>query len=112
MPGGAEVQGHRRHGVEEDEPTYGPVLGLTAGWYAVPAVFYLIWLLTLDGDRQGVVVRQFVGHLGWLFAAFVLSLAIAGVLRWATIGWRILTVSFAATVIGAGLITIVHSIAG
>jgi hypothetical protein len=106
----AEVSGHRPHGEEDDDPSYGPVLGLTAGWYAIPAVFYLIWLLTLKGDRQGVVARQFVGHLGWLFAAIVLSLAIAGVLRWAPTGWRALTISFAATVIGAGAMTIMHSI--
>lgn len=95
-----------------DEPAYGSVLGFTAGWYAVPAVFYLVWLVTLDGDRQSVAARQFVASLPWLFAAVVLSLVVAGVLRWAVVGWRTLTLSFAAAVIGAGVTTIAHSLSG
>jgi hypothetical protein len=94
-----------------DEPAYGPVLGFTAGWYGVPAVLYFVWLVTLDSDRQSFVMRQFVGSLPWLFAAVVLSLAVAGLLRWAVVGWRALTLSFAAAVIGAGVTTIAHSLA-
>jgi hypothetical protein len=101
----------RTHQTFGEEPAYGPVLGFTAGWYGVPAVLYFVWLITLDSDRQGFVMRQFVGSLPWLFAAVVLSLAVAGLLRWAVVGWRALTLSFAAAVIGAGVTTIAHSLA-
>jgi hypothetical protein len=93
-----------------DEPAYGPVLGLTAAWYGIPAVFYLVWLVTLDSERQSVVGRTFAASLPWLFAAIVLSLAIAGLLRWAVVGWRAMTLSFASAVIGAGVTTIAHSL--
>lgn len=101
----------RRRDPYGEEPAYGPVLGYTAGWYGIPAVLYLVWLITLDGDRQGFVGRQFATSLPWLFAAVVLSLAVAGLLRWAIVGWRALTLSFAAAVIGAGVTTIAHSLA-
>ena len=93
-----------------DEPAYGPVLGLTAAWYGVPAVFYLVWLVTLDSDRQSLVGRTFAASLPWLLAAIVLSLAVAGLLRWAVVGWRAMTLSFASAVIGAGVTTIAHSL--
>ena len=100
----------RRRDPYGEEPAYGPVLGYTAGWYGIPAAFYLVWLITLDSDRQAFAGRQFVASLPWLFAAVVLSLAIAGMLRWAIVGWRALTLSFAAAVIGAGVTTIAHSL--
>lgn len=116
--------GPRRHFTEDDdlgsrrsrrspfgeEPAYGPVLGYTAAWYGIPALLYLVWLVTLDDDRQGIVGRQFVTSLPWLLAAVVLSLAVAGMLRWAIVGWRAITLSFAAAVIGAGVTTIAHSL--
>ncbi len=92
-----------------DQPAYGPVLAYTAGWYGIPGVLYAIWLITLDSDRRGFVGREFVASLPWLFAAVLLSLALAGLLRWAVVGWRALTLSFAAAVIGAGVMTIAHS---
>jgi hypothetical protein len=94
-----------------DDPAYGPVLGFTAGWYGAPGVLYLIWLLTLSGDRKGLVGHNFLAGLPWLAAAIVLSLAVAALLRWAVQGWRALTISFAAAVIGAGVATIAHSLA-
>lgn len=104
-----EVQ--RRQDEFGDEPAYRPVLGFTAGWYGVPAIFYVIWLVTLDGDRQGLAWRQLVTSLPWLFAALLLSLIVAALLRWAVVGWRAITLSFAAAVIGAGVTTLAHSLA-
>jgi hypothetical protein len=100
----------RRRNAYGDEPSYGPVLGFTAGWYAIPAALYLIWLVTLESDRRGLVSHEFVGSLPWLFGAIAMSLAVAALLRWATVGWRTLTLSFAAAVIGAGVATIAHSL--
>ena len=99
-----------RRGPFGEEPAYGPVLGYTAAWYGIPALLYLVWLVTLDDQRQGLVGRQFVASLPWLLAAVVLSLAVAGMLRWAIVGWRAVTLSFAAAVIGAGVTTIAHSL--
>ncbi len=106
---GFEPRRTRREELSE-EITYGPVLAFTAGWYGIPALFYLVWLVTLDGDRQGFVGRQLGASLPWLVTAIVLSLGVAGVLRWATTGWRVLTVSFAGAVIGAAVTTIAHSL--
>ena len=100
----------RRRNQYGDEPAYGPVLGFTAGWYAIPAVLYAIWLVTLNSDRRALIGHEFVTSLPWLVAAIVLSLAVATLLRWATVGWRTLTLSFVAAVIGAGVATIAHSL--
>jgi len=105
-----EEFGQRRHDEFGDEPVYGPVLGLTTGWYGVPAAFYLVWLLTVDVDRQALAGRSLLVSLPWLMGAVVLSLAVAGLLRWSIVGWRALTISFASAVIGAGLTTIAHSL--
>jgi hypothetical protein len=51
-----------------------------------------------------------MSSLPWLFGAVAMSLAVATMLRWATVGWRTLTLSFAAAVIGAGVATIAHSL--
>jgi hypothetical protein len=93
-----------------EEPEYGPVLGYTGAWYGLPAVLHLIWLVTLEGDRQALAGRALVASLPWLAAALVVSLVVAGLLRWMVLGWRSLTVSFAAAVIGAGVTTIAHSL--
>jgi hypothetical protein len=74
-------------------------------------VGYAVWLLTLSGDRRGTALRGFLAELPWVFSAVVLALVVAALLRWAVTGWRTLTLSFAAAIIGAGLITITHSFA-
>jgi hypothetical protein len=93
-------------------PPLGRVLGLTAGWYAIPTVAYLFWLIALSDDRPGSTgSRQLSGALPWLVAAIAVSLALCVLLRRVTVGWRSLGVSFAAAVIGAGLATMLHSFA-
>ena len=94
-----------------DEPSYGTVLALTAGWYLLPGLVYLIWLITVGNDRPSSSGPDLGAGLPWLIASVVLSLAVAGLLRWAIVGWRALTLSFAAAVIGAGVATIAHSLA-
>ena len=98
----------RREEEYPDEPNYGTVLTLTAGWYLLPAVLYVVWLITVGNDRSGT--KDIVGSVPWLIAAVLLSLAVAALLRWAIVGWRALTLSFAAAVIGAGVATIAHSL--
>jgi hypothetical protein len=93
-----------------DEPGYGSVLALTAGWYLVPVVLYVVWLITVGTDRPGATGRDVASGIPWLLAALVLSLIVGGLLRWAIVGWRGLTLSFAAAVIGAGVATIAHSL--
>jgi hypothetical protein len=96
---------------DSDEPAYRSVLGLTLAWYVIPAVLYLLWLLTVGRHRPNSSGGSIGASLPWLLAATVLSVTVAALLKWAIVGWRALTVSFAAAVIGAGVVTIAHSIA-
>jgi hypothetical protein len=98
----------RRRSVD-DEIAAGPLLRFTAGWYGVPAVFYLVWLVTLDHDHRSLATRGFFASLPWLLGAVVLSLMIGLMLRRVVIGWRAFTLGFAAAIIGAGLTTMAHS---
>ena len=109
-PDEEEPAPRRRRDAYGDDPAYTPVLAFTAGWYAIPAALYLVWLFTLQSDQRGFVGRDFMSSLPWLFGAVAMSLAVATLLRWATVGWRTLTLSFAAAVIGAGVATIAHSL--
>jgi hypothetical protein len=95
----------------DDEPEYRRAITYTSAWYAVPGVLYLAWALTLESSRRTFVLHNFTASLFWLFGAAVLSLLVATILSWAAREWRSLTVSFAATVIGAGIATVAHSLA-
>jgi hypothetical protein len=91
------------------EPRYGAVFGLTAAWYALLAVIFLGWLVIAGGQGSGA--RPVLASLPWVATAVLLSLAVAALLRWAVVGWRALTLSFAAAIIGAGVVTVAHSLA-
>jgi hypothetical protein len=91
-----------------DEPRYPALFGLTAAWYALLGLIYLGWL-ALAGDQGSG--NQPLASLPWLATAIALSMAVAALLRWAVVGWRALTLSFAAAIIGAGVATIAHSLA-
>jgi hypothetical protein len=93
-----------------EERGYGRLFGLTLCWYALPGLLYLIWLVTAGSGRVAATGQAFASSLPWLLGAIVLSLAVAGLLRWAVVGWRALTLSFAAAIIGAGVATIAHSL--
>ncbi len=93
-----------------NEMPYPPVLGFTGIWYAIPGLLYMIWLTTLDSERQTYEWRALIANLPWLLAAVASSLLTAVLLRRVVIGWRALTISFAAAVIGSGLTTMVHSL--
>ena len=94
-----------------DEPRYRALLGLTAGWYALLALIYLGWVAIAGDQGSGLGSESVVASLPWLATAVALSLAVAALLRWAVVGWRALTLSFAAAVIGAGVATVAHSLA-
>jgi hypothetical protein len=83
-------------------------LGLTAAWYALPAVIYIGWVAFVGADSAG---EQLSKSVPWLLTALALSIAVAGLLRWALVGWRAVTLSFAAAIIGGGVTTIAHSLA-
>jgi hypothetical protein len=91
------------------DATYGYVLGLTAAWYLVPLLLTTFWLIFLDTDRRTLAFRALLTNLPWEFAAFILSLGVAALLRLASISWRAWTLAFAAGIIGAGLATVAHS---
>jgi len=108
-PGPASSR-RRRPDEFADEPSYGIIAALTTAWYALPGLLFLLWAFTARNGRQGGAGHQLATSLPWLAAALVLSLVVAGLLRWAIVGWRALTLSFAAAVIGAGVATIAHSL--
>jgi hypothetical protein len=95
----------------DDEPEYRRAITYTIAWYGVPGLLYLAWSLTLESSRRTFVLHNFTASLLWLLGAAVLSLLVATILSWAAREWRSLTVSFAATVIGAGIATVAHSLA-
>lgn len=103
--------GRRDSGDEPATGGYLRVFGYTAIWYAGPLVLYLLWLVVFGGDREAVAGRMFVDGIPWMLGAVVVSAGLALLLRRVTVGWGTVGVSFAATVIGAGLATIVHSFA-
>jgi hypothetical protein len=101
----------RRASLDEifgEQPLYRAIFGLTAAWYALPTVIYLGWVAFASADSAR---EQLSKSAPWLLTAFALSIAVAGLLRWAVVGWRALTLSFAAAIIGGGVTTIAHSLA-
>ena len=97
----------------------------TLAWYALPLLAYLGWAVMLSGEPPGdcldalgapcVAPRmEALGNLGnsvpQVCVAMALSIVVAMLLRWATVGWRALTVGFAAAVVGAGTTTVVFSV--
>jgi hypothetical protein len=91
-----------------DDARYGVLVALTALWYApVGVLFALGVLLGLGGGPIGP--RLFVGLL-WLVAAAALSDGVVGLLRWARVGWRALTLTIAAALIGGGVATVAHTL--
>lgn len=92
-----------------DDARYQVVFTLTAIWYAPVAVIALLWVLLVSGDATFAGV---LSGLGWLAFAAGVSMAIAGLLRWASVGWRAITLSIASALIGGGLTTIAYSLTG
>lgn len=99
----------------------------TLGFYLVPVVVYLIWAATLSGDPPAGCVgpdggpcppprtaaftnltESALALAGALFASLVISLGLARLAG----EWRGFTVGFAASVIGAGAVTLFVSAIG
>jgi len=91
-----------------EQPLYRALFGLTAAWYALPTVIYVGWVALGNAESAR---EQLSENVPWLLTALALSIAVAGLLRWAMVGWRALTLSFAAAIIGGGVATIAHSLA-
>ena len=92
-----------------DDARYQVLFTLTAIWYAPVAVIGLIWVLLVSDD--GTLAGALAG-LAWLAFAAGVSMAIAGLLRWASVGWRAITLSIASALIGGGLTTIAYTLTG
>jgi hypothetical protein len=85
------------------------LLTLTATWYLPVALVFLAWVLIIGG---GTTSARLLSGLIWLVAAMALSLAVVGLLRWASVGWRAVTLSIASALIGGGVATIAHTLSG
>ncbi|GAA2033267.1 hypothetical protein GCM10009779_17860 [Polymorphospora rubra] len=97
----------------------------TAAWYAVPLLFFFVWMLTLDNAAPVGCVADAAGGgcasprtnaVGSLLdgaprfgAALATSLGVAVLLRWASGTWRAVSVGLAAAVVGGGLSTVLLS---
>jgi hypothetical protein len=92
-----------------DDARYQVIFMLTAFWYAPVAVIALLWVLLVSGDGS---LAGALSGLAWLAFAAGVSMAIAGLLRWASVGWRAITLSIASALIGGGLTTIAYTLTG
>ncbi|WP_091551806.1 hypothetical protein [Micromonospora pattaloongensis] len=98
----------------------------TALWYAVPVLFFALWLLTLDNtppppgcvtdvlgggcqSERAEAIASLIGGAPPFGAAFAASLVVAVVLRWASGTWRAASVGLASAVVGGGLSTVLFS---
>lgn len=92
-----------------DDARYQVLFALTAAWYVPVALVYLAWVLlfTRDGSASDAL-----SGLVWLGGSAVVSLAVAGLLRWAGVGWRALTLTVAAALIGGGVTTVANTLTG
>jgi hypothetical protein len=104
---------------------YASAMAAAAGWFAVPLVLYLIWVVTLSStpepgciDAAGApcpadraaAIAGLVGALPRVAAALMISLAAAALVRWASESWRAVAVGFAGAVVGAGTATVLFSV--
>jgi hypothetical protein len=111
----------------DDPPPGGYLVAVlaTLGWYAIPAVLYVAGTLLLGGTPRASCVtdsgapcasprsqalHEIVNNLPWLTIALLLSVLVALLIRWASAGWRAVTVGFSAAVVGAGVITVLHGV--
>ena len=92
-----------------DDARYSVLLWLTAAWYVPVAVIYLSWAVIV-GNAQGASGAGVFAGVLWLLAGAALSLGVVSLLRWASVGWRAITLSLAAAVIGGGVVTIAHTL--
>ncbi|MBG6139668.1 hypothetical protein [Longispora fulva] len=83
-----------------------PAMMATAGWYLVPAFLFVLWFLFFSRTSTGAGI-----HLkpAVVLTAVGLGLVLAVPLRMMTRGWQAMTVGFAASVISAGLTTILFT---
>jgi hypothetical protein len=92
-----------------DDARYGVLFSLTTLWYAPVVLLFALWVLVL-GSREVPAAERLLAGMPWIAGSALLSLAIVGLLRWARIGWRALTLSIAAVLIGGGVVTVAHTL--
>jgi hypothetical protein len=119
---GASAQGDPA----DEDRDYPAVMWWTAIWYAVPALSYALWTLTLSSalpagctattpdcvSLRGQAVTAGTDHIVGVLLAAVLSFGVAWCVRRITLSWRAISVGFAAAVVGAGLATMIGSVIG
>jgi hypothetical protein len=93
-----------------EQPDYRRATIYSFAWYGVPCLLYLAWALTLEASRRTFVLAQLGTNFAWLLGATALSVLLGLALRWVAHEWRNLTVSFAAAVMGAGFVTVLHTL--
>ncbi|GAA2495077.1 hypothetical protein Ahu01nite_032290 [Winogradskya humida] len=95
---------------EIEEDTGGPLkaVGYTVGWYGVPVVLFVLYMLLLSGQQTHALdtIAKAAPQFG---LSLVLSMLVAVGLRWASGSWKAASVGLAAAVMGGGLATVLTS---
>ncbi|HLU27140.1 MAG TPA: hypothetical protein VKZ65_01795 [Glycomyces sp.] len=104
------------------ERAFTPTLLVALAWYVVPALVYLVWVVTQPavegtcvdtGCSAGARVAATIsGSWAWLGSSVTASLLVAVLLRLPRAGWRAGVAGTAAAILGAGLVTVVLRTAG
>jgi hypothetical protein len=114
-------------GAEEipEERHYLATFGWTAAWYAVPVALFAAWSLTFPADPGTACARPtdnaclspraaalvtLLNGLPRVSVALGIALLVAGLIRLGSAAWRPVTVGFAASIIGAGVATVLYSV--
>lgn len=80
----------------------------TALWYAAVAVIYAIWAaIGSSSSMRGMAFHGMLHDLPYAAGSLLLSLGIAALFHRLTLAWRPITAGFAASVVSAGLITLI-----
>jgi hypothetical protein len=112
---------------EDEEVAYGyPGAGVASvAWFGLPIGAFLLWAMFLGGTARADCVdaggracpaprdaafATFAAHLPQVGVAIVLSVLVALLIRLASPFWRPATVGFAASVVGAGVATVLFTV--
>ena len=96
-------------GFDEDRD-YPVALWWTAIWYAAPILLYVVLALFISSSTvRSHALHALVSDAPGVVFAIAISLGVATGVRRATLAWRPITVGLGATIVGAGIATLLIS---
>ncbi|WP_100445159.1 hypothetical protein [Glycomyces xiaoerkulensis] len=104
------------------ERAFTPTLLVTLAWYVVPAIAYLVWVVSQPAVEANCaatgctaaarIAAAVSGGWAWIASSLTASLLVAVLLRLPRAGWRAGVAGTAAAILGAGLVTVILRTAG